>query len=92
MAIYPYKPDSEFGFKGKVLKLLLVLDQGGMQASECKSQSLVLGWDCSGYILRDFSKDSFSPLPSISIAPLFCGAGEDSWESLGLQGDPTSPS
>ena len=21
-----------------------------------------------------------------------CGAGEDSWESLGLQGDPTSPS
>ena len=24
--------------------------------------------------------------------PLNCGAGEDSWESLGLQGDPTSPS
>ena len=23
---------------------------------------------------------------------LTCGAGEDSWESLGLQGDPTSPS
>ena len=23
---------------------------------------------------------------------LFCGVGEDSWESLGLQGDPTSPS
>ena len=22
----------------------------------------------------------------------FCGVGEDSWESLGLQGDPTSPS
>ena len=22
---------------------------------------------------------------------LNCGAGEDSWESLGLQGDPTSP-
>ena len=22
---------------------------------------------------------------------LSCGAGEDSWESLGLQGDPTSP-
>ena len=21
-----------------------------------------------------------------------CGVGEDSWESLGLQGDPTSPS
>ena len=23
---------------------------------------------------------------------LDCGVGEDSWESLGLQGDPTSPS
>ena len=49
-----------------------------MQASEYRSQSLVLGWDCSGYILLDFSKDSLSPLPSIIIAPLFCGAGEDS--------------
>ena len=26
------------------------------------------------------------------IDALNCGAGEDSWESLGLQGDPTSPS
>ena len=26
------------------------------------------------------------------IMVLNCGAGEDSWESLGLQGDPTSPS
>ena len=24
--------------------------------------------------------------------PLNCDVGEDSWESLGLQGDPTSPS
>ena len=26
-----------------------------------------------------------------SIDALNCGAGEDSWESLGLQADPTSP-
>ena len=26
------------------------------------------------------------------IEELNCGVGEDSWESLGLQGDPTSPS
>ena len=25
------------------------------------------------------------------IDALNCGVGEDSWESLGLQGDPTSP-
>ena len=26
------------------------------------------------------------------LMPLNCGVGEDSWESLGLQGDPTGPS
>ena len=26
------------------------------------------------------------------LMPLNCGVGEDSWESLGLQGDPSSPS
>ena len=26
------------------------------------------------------------------LIPSNCGAGEDSWESLGQQGDPTSPS
>ena len=35
-----------------------------------------------------------SPTPStgIELMLLNCGVGEDSWESLGLQGDPTSPS
>ena len=28
---------------------------------------------------------------SEELMPLNCGVGEDSWESLGLQGDPTSP-
>ena len=28
---------------------------------------------------------------SIEMMLLNCGVGEDSWESLGLQGDPTSP-
>ena len=31
-------------------------------------------------------------LSAEELMPLNCGAGEDSWESLGLQGDPTSPS
>ena len=30
-------------------------------------------------------------LSAIKLMPLNCGIGEDSWESLGLQGDPTSP-
>ena len=36
---------------------------------------------------------SFSPLPLASLLSyLNCGIGEDSWESFGLQGDPTSQS
>ena len=31
-------------------------------------------------------------LSAEELMPLNCGAGEDSWEPLGLQGDPTSPS
>ena len=34
-------------------------------------------------------KESWAPK---KIMLLNCGVGEDSWESLGLQGDPTSPS
>ena len=30
-------------------------------------------------------------LSTKELMPLNCGVGEDSWESLGLQGDPTSP-
>ena len=30
-------------------------------------------------------------LSTEELMPLNCGAGEDSWESLGLQGDPSSP-
>ena len=30
-------------------------------------------------------------LSAEELMPLNCGVGEDSWESLGLQGDPTSP-
>ena len=52
-------------------------------------------------VIKLFINDSFI---SFSILPLFlflwlctgfpynCGVGEDSWESLGLRGDPTSPS
>ena len=34
---------------------------------------------------------SFSIIPSKELMLLNCGVGEDSWESLGLQGDPASP-
>ena len=34
----------------------------------------------------------YRKLSTKEFMPLNCGVGEDSWESLGLQGDPTSPS
>ena len=44
----------------------------------CKSQDTKLTWKSIMFIY-------------IYIYALNCGVGEDSWESLGLQGDPTSP-
>ena len=35
--------------------------------------------------------DSHRKLSAEELMLLLCGVGEDSWESLGLQGDPTSP-
>ena len=32
-----------------------------------------------------------NPITCIHFTPLNCGVGEDFWEYLGLQGDPTSP-
>ena len=51
------------------------------------------------FIKRLFSSSSLSAIRVVSSAYLRaeelmllnCGVGEDSWESLGLQGDPTSP-
>ena len=39
---------------------------------------------CSFILLRKLSSEE--------LMLLNCGVGEDSWESCGLQGDPTSPS
>ena len=36
--------------------------------------------------------DCEESLSAEELMLLTCGVGEDSWESLGMQGDPTSPS
>ena len=52
---------------------------------KCSADSRVLVW---------LPKKLCSILHTVDeeLMLLNCGAGEDSWESLGLQGDPTSPS
>ena len=44
-------------------------------------------WSC-----MDARVGLWRKLSAEELVPLNCGVGEDSWESLGLQGDPSSPS
>ena len=44
-------------------------------------------WSC-----MDVTVGLWGKLSTEELMLLNCGVGEDSWESLGLQGDPTSPS
>ena len=41
--------------------------------------------------IRTFPQASSQSLFALPWGTMQCGVGEDSWESLGLQGDPTSP-
>ena len=44
----------------------------------------VVMYGCESWTIKKASAEE--------LMVLNCGVGEDSWESLGLQGDPTSPS
>ena len=43
-------------------------------------------------VMMDVRVGLWRKLSTEELVLLNCGVGEDSWESLGLQGDPTSPS
>ena len=53
---------------------------------------LVKGYDFSSSHVWVWQLDHKESLSVEELMLLNCGVGEDSWESLGLQGDPTSPS
>ena len=50
-------------------------------------KAMVFQWSCMNVKVGLWRK-----LSAEELMLLNCGVGEDSWESLGLQGDPTSPS
>ena len=50
---------------------------------------LVVMYGCESWTIKKAKKRKLS---SAELMLLNCGVGEDSRESLGLQGDPTSPS
>ena len=54
------------------------------------SSSQGYGFSSSHVWIWEF--DYKKKLSTKELMLLSCGAGEDSWESIGLQGDPTSPS
>ena len=49
-------------------------------------KAMVFQWSC-----MDVRVGLWIKLSAEELTLLNCGVGEDSWESLGLQGDPTSP-
>ena len=50
-------------------------------------KAMIFQWACMDVRVGQWRKQSTEILMLLN-----CGVGEDSWESLGLQGDPTSPS
>ena len=52
----------------------------------CLVKAMVFQWSC-----MDSRTGLWRKLSTKELMLLNCGVGEDSWESLGLQGDPTSP-
>ena len=53
----------------------------------CLVKAMIFHWSCMYVRVGLWRK-----LSAEKLMLLNCGVGEDSWESLGLQGDPTSPS
>ena len=52
----------------------------------CLVKAMVFRWSC-----MDVRVGLWRKLSTEELMLLNCGVGEDSWDSLGLQGDPTSP-
>ena len=52
----------------------------------------VVMYGCESWSCMDVRVGLWRKLSAEELMLLNCGVGEDSWESLGLQGDPTSPS
>ena len=53
----------------------------------CLVKAMVFQWSC-----MDVTVGLWRKLSAEKLMLLNCSVGEDPWESLGLQGDPTSPS
>ena len=57
------------------------------QTGDVCTHTYIFQWSC-----MDVRVGLWRKLSAKELMLLNCGVGEDSWESLGLQGGPTSPS
>ena len=95
---FSISPSNEYSalisFRMDRLDLLAV--QGTLKSLLQHHSSKASILQCSGNSSRERSGNSsgdglWRRLSTEELMLLNCGVGEDSWESLGLQGDPTSP-
>ena len=74
--------ESEEELKSLLMKVKEESEKVGLklnvQKTKIMASSPITSWEIDGETVE-------------TVADLNCGVGEDSWESLGLQGDPTSP-
>ena len=81
-------------FVSKIMPLLFNMLSKWVIAFLPRSKHLLISWlqSPSAVICMDVRVELHRKLSTEELMLLNCGVGEDSWESLGLQGDPTSPS
>ena len=60
--------------------------RGSSQPRNQTRVSCIAGWFYTNWVTREAHNDYMCVCVCVN-----CGVGEDSWKSLGLQGDPTSP-
>ena len=85
MVITALKLKDAYSLEGKLTNLDSILKNRDITFSTkvCESRLWFFQWSCMDVRVRLWRK-----LSAEELMLLNCGVGEDSWESLGLQGDP----
>ena len=103
-SIHDYCKNHNFDYRNfvcKVMSLLVNMLSKLVIAFLPRSKHLLISWQQSLFAvilepkqIKSVTVSNFPvylPWSAEELMLLNCGVGEDSWESLGLQGDPTSP-
>ena len=90
----PLMADSEEELQRLLMKVKEESEKAGLKLNIQKMKIMASGPITSqkidGETMTDFILGG-SKITAEELMLLSCGVGEDSWESFGLQGDPTSP-